>query len=125
MSDISMHRHRLPDRVLLVEDEFLVALTLEEDLRAEGCSIVGPFHDLESARGSARSETFDLALLDVNLNGSAVFPLAEELIARGIPFVLLTGYAESNLPEAFRGQERVSKPYDLSDLLEAMRRAAA
>ncbi len=112
-------------RVLVVEDEFLVALTLEEDLRAEGYRVVGPFHDLASARGSAEAEEFELAVLDINLNGSTVFPLAEDLMARGIPFVLLTGYTPANVPDAFHGLECVAKPYDLGDLLDAMRRAAA
>lgn len=99
-------------RVLVVEDEVLLALTLEDHLANFGWTVVGPYHDLRSARAAADSEAFDCAILDVNLNGEMVFPLAEHLQTRAIPFLFVTGYAEANLPEHLRAVPRVGKPYD-------------
>lgn len=109
-------------RILLVEDEFLVALALEEDLRAAGCTVVGPFADLAAATQAARSETFGLALLDVNLGGDRVYALADELAGRGVPFVLLSGYGVMDLPERFRASPRVAKPYDPAALIREIDR---
>jgi DNA-binding NarL/FixJ family response regulator len=68
-------------RVLIVEDEFLVALQLEDDLKELGGEPVGPYGDLASATDAARREEFDVAVLDINLNGRLVYPLADELAA--------------------------------------------
>lgn len=111
-------------RVLVVEDQFLVAIQLEDDLKAAGFSVVGPFTDLESATQASRQEEFDVAVLDANLNGTMSFPLADELTARKIPFVLLTGYGAASLPERFRGGRRLTKPCDVAALLAEIRRAA-
>ena len=110
-------------RVLIAEDEFLVGIQLEEDLRSAGCSIVGPFSRLETATLAARRERFDLALLDINLNGDRVYPLADELSARGAPFIFLSGYLSAALPERFRGSPRMAKPHDPAALLKAIRAA--
>lgn len=112
-------------RVLIVEDEFLLALLLEEDLQSHGCITIGPYNDLASATEATRRETFDLAVLDINLNGRPVFPLADELLARGRPAVLLTGYGALDLPERFRLWPRVAKPYDLAVLVREIARVAA
>jgi DNA-binding response OmpR family regulator len=109
-------------RVLLAEDETLVAILLEDDLRAAGYTIVGPFMTLAKAIQASRHEQFDLAVLDVNLNGEMIFPLAEELRARGIPFALLSGYGPTSLPEQFRTLPRISKPYDPDVLLREIQR---
>jgi DNA-binding response OmpR family regulator len=109
-------------RIFLVEDEFLVALALEDDLRAAGCIVVGPFGDLAAATDAARTETFDLALLDVNLCGERAYALADELFARRLPFVLLSGYGKTDLPERFRDSPRVAKPYHLATLLREIAR---
>lgn len=105
-------------RVLVVEDEFLVAVALEDDLRAAGAQIAGPFPDLATALTGAARETFDLALLDVNLGGTMVYPLADALLRRGIPFLLLSGYAGADLPARFSTQHRLSKPYDPRRLID-------
>jgi DNA-binding response OmpR family regulator len=109
-------------RVFLVEDEFLVSLSLEQDLSEGGYTVVGPFADLQSARQAAASETFDLALLDVNVNGERIYPLADELAARGVPIVLLTGYGVMDLPERFRAWPRVAKPHSTALLLKEIER---
>lgn len=111
-------------RVLIAEDEFLVGIQLEEDLLAAGCSIVGPFRTLETATLAARSERFDLAILDINLNGDTVYPVADELSARGIPFIFLSGYTSADLPARFRDAPQVMKPHDPAVLIREMRTAA-
>jgi len=107
-------------RILLAEDETLVAVLLEEDLRSAGYAIVGPFARLAKAIQASRRETFDLAILDVNLQGEMIFPLAEELRARGIPFLLLSGYGPTSLPEQFRRAPRIPKPYDPDVLIKVI-----
>jgi DNA-binding response OmpR family regulator len=99
-------------RVLAVEDEFLLACSLEDDLRSFGYAVVGPFANLARASEAAARERFDLAVLDVNLNGEMVFPLVEALMERGIPLLLLSGYGNAGLPERFRALPRLAKPYD-------------
>jgi len=110
-------------RILIVEDEFFLALYLEDALRAAGCAIVGPFGNLPSATRAARSEPFDFAILDINLNGDAVYPLVDELLARRIPLVFLTGYGRSALPQEYRTIPRLSKPCDPVLLIQEVRRA--
>jgi DNA-binding response OmpR family regulator len=112
-------------RVLVVEDEFLVASMLEDDLRSAGCAIVGPFRNLGAAIDAARSEAFDLAVLDINLNGEMVYPLADELLARGTAFLFLSGYGWEQMPDRFKSAVRLSKPHDPVALVATMRRLAA
>jgi DNA-binding response OmpR family regulator len=109
-------------RVLVVEDEFLLACSLDEDLRSFGYSVVGPFTRLARALDASRHERFDLAVLDINLNGEMVYPLAQDLMVRGIPFLFLSGYGTANLPERFRAAPRLAKPYDPKLLLREIRR---
>ncbi len=111
-------------RILVVEDEFLLACTLEEDLRALGAVVIGPCCSLSDAATATRRETFDVAVLDINLNGTMVYPLAEELSERGIPFLFLTGYGALDLPEEFRGLPRLSKPYNATSLAAEIERIA-
>ena len=110
-------------RVLIVEDEFLLALSLEDDLVMAGCVTIGPFSRLADATEATRREDFDLAILDVNLGGEPIYPLAEELLARGKRFLLLTGYGAESLPPHFRNLPRLSKPYDVASLLKEIGRA--
>ena len=86
-------------RVMLVEDEVLVAMLVETALEEENCTIVGPYGDVGAALQAARSEVFDLAVFDVNLAGELVYPVAEALAERSVPFLLLSGYGEAALPE--------------------------
>ena len=103
-------------RVLIVEDEAMLAIALEQDLIDAGYAPVGPFRNLESARRAAAGEAFDIAILDINLNGERAYPVAEDLSERGIPFFFLTGYGAESIPEAFRDCPRLAKPYDPSSL---------
>lgn len=110
-------------RVLIVEDEGLLALQIEDIFQSAGSTVIGPFSDVTRARHAARHKAVDFAVLDTNLNGEPVYPLADELSANGIPFVFVTGYEASNLPERFRSIPRVSKPFDPADLTKQLQRA--
>jgi DNA-binding response OmpR family regulator len=107
--------------ILLVEDEFLLALQLEELLQSRGGTVLGPFRKLDDAMHAAQREEFDFAILDVNLDGTMVYPLADDLAARGISFLFLSGYSLSNLPERFRAVTRLSKPCDPELLIATLR----
>ncbi|MBS3647681.1 response regulator [Pseudaminobacter sp. 19-2017] len=113
---------REPLRILVVEDEFLLALVLEDDLAAAGYTVVGPYNSLSSAMAASQREAFDVAILDVNLDGEMVYPLADDLIARGMRFIFLTGYVANDLPERFRKSNRLPKPYDPAALLREIAR---
>ena len=109
-------------RIFVAEDEFLIALFLEDELRAAGYSVVGPFTNLGSATCAARRERFDVALLDINLDGEMVYPLAEELVERKAPFIFLSGYGWQNTPEKFSQVPRVAKPFDTPILISEITR---
>jgi CheY-like chemotaxis protein len=107
---------RTSRRVLVVEDEELVAMMLADLLGELDCGVVGPAGDLDRALALAETTAFDAALLDVSLHGTASFPLAEALQARGIPFAFMSGYGERDFPPAFGQVPRLAKPFDLPDL---------
>ena len=81
-------------RILVVEDETLIAILIEQALQELGCVIVGPVSKLDVALQLARDETMDAAILDVAIRGGYVYPVADLLLARGIPFVLASGYGD-------------------------------
>ncbi|WP_046116752.1 response regulator [Ensifer aridi] len=105
-------------RVLVVEDEFLVALQIEDDLLAAGYVVIGPFTSLSASIAASRTERFEMATLDLNLRGEFVYPLIDELLERKIPVLLLTGYTALDLPERFRSLPRLAKPFDGTQLVE-------
>jgi DNA-binding response OmpR family regulator len=111
-----------PPRILVSEDEFLVYLALEDELRAEGYDVVGPFGSLEATLQAVAQEHVDLVLLDINMGGSMAWPIADELLSRNIPFIFLSGYSGDTLPERYRVIPRVSKPYDPKLLQSEIRR---
>ena len=108
-------------RILIVEDETLVAMNIEDVLTEEGCEVVGPASRLDVAIRLAREERIDAAVLDVTIRGGQVFPVAEILMDRGIPFVLASGYGDWALPERLKGQSRLTKPFSSEELLRSMR----
>jgi len=100
-------------RVLVVEDELVVAMELEALLTGLGHTVLGPVPTVERALALLARERPDLALLDVNLNGQWVTPVAEALRAHGVPFVLVTGYGGKQLRETgLRDARRLGKPVD-------------
>jgi|SRR6185312_2053826 len=111
MAEASPPRQNLGLRVLVVEDEMLVALLLQEMLAVFGCAVVGPVGRLQKAIDMAKREALDLAILDVNINGREVYPVAEVLAARGIPFVFATGYGKGGLRPTYRDCPTLQKPF--------------
>lgn len=104
--------------VLLVEDEYLVALDLQIEIERSGATVLGPVGRLAEALELARRATpLDVAVLDVNLHGENVFPVADVLAERGIPFLFATGQDKESIPERHRVAVRLSKPIILDDLL--------
>lgn len=108
-------------RVLVVDDEFLVAMGLEDNLRSLGYVVVGPVGTLAAAIAAAAHEQVDAAILDVNLAGEAVYPAAAILAERGIPFIFCSGYTGSaRMPPEFAGAPRVAKPYTSRIIADAL-----
>jgi CheY-like chemotaxis protein len=115
-----MHIDRRP-RVLVVEDETMISMLIEDMVCDLGAEIVGPAAKLEQAMTLALEADFDLAVLDVNLDGSAVYPIADVLLCRGIPFIFVTGYDSGVVPERYQHNYVLSKPFShqtFSDVLE-------
>lgn len=110
-------------RVLVVEDESLVAMLLETILEDMGCTPVGPAANVDDGLKMATDEPLDAALLDVNVAGKQVFPVAEALKARGVPFVFSTGYGEGGLPDEWRGQATIQKPFTEAAVRDALMKA--
>lgn len=109
-------------RVLIVEDEALIASLIEDFLIDLGCEVVGPAMHMKEAIQLAREGAIDGATLDVNIVGEKVYPVADILIERGIPFVFITGYGAAGLRESDAGRPVLQKPYRLEQLVEIMER---
>lgn len=107
-------------RILVVEDEPLVAMDLVATLKEEGCEVVGPAGNIESATILMERAGFDAALLDANLGGRAADELAVALTRLQVPFAFVTGYGRDGLPEAFRHAPLIGKPYARGELLSVL-----
>jgi CheY-like chemotaxis protein len=97
-------------RVLVVEDEYLVAMDMSAYLEAAGAHVVGPASNVNAALEVLKRAELDGAILDVNLRGEMAYPVADALAARGIPFVFTTGYGARGVPARFAGVKRCEKP---------------
>jgi CheY-like chemotaxis protein len=117
--------HRRRPRILLVEDELLIALSIELMLAELGYAVVGPLARLDEALARARTEPLDGALLDVHLGSDDVFPVADVLAARGVPFVFATGYDSLALPDRFRDRPHLQKPFGPRHLGKLMAQVVA
>jgi CheY-like chemotaxis protein len=102
-------------RVLIVEDEALIAFLLEEMITDLGYAVAGTANTLDLAM-AAEPESFDMAILDVSLNGRQVYPFAETLATCGKPFAFATGSGGSGIPEAHRGALLLQKPFQQESL---------
>jgi CheY-like chemotaxis protein len=109
-------------RLLLVEDEALVAMLVHDIVSGAGASIVYAAPDVEGAIAMLDSEPIDGAILDVNLSGEMVDAVADELTARNIPFLFLTGYGRSGIAERFPDATVVNKPFEDAHFLAAVSR---
>lgn len=113
-------------RVLVVEDEYLLAEELRLELEDAGAEVVGPFGTIEEAADAIGAErSLDGAVLDVNLHGKMIFDVADMLAARHVPFVFATGYDASMIPARFEATTRCEKPIDVRRLRDAIGRAVA
>jgi CheY-like chemotaxis protein len=103
-------------RILVVEDEYLIRMLLEDMLADLGHTITAAVGTIAEAKEVAATAEFDCAVLDVNLDGQEVFPVADILIQRGKPFVFVTGYGEGSLPETYRDRPALQKPFQAEKL---------
>jgi two-component SAPR family response regulator len=97
--------------IMVVEDDFLAALELKRLVEERAGTVAGPVGRLEQAEELARDVRLDGAILDVQLDGTVSLPLADALIARGVPVILVTGYDITTLPDRFANTPRLPKPF--------------
>ena len=109
-----------PARVIIVEDEPLVAENLRDDLVEAGFEVVGVAPRVESALKLIEGTGFDVAIIDANLAGTSAAPAAAALSARGLPFMVLSGYAREQLQREFLGGTFIQKPYRTAQLIDGL-----
>jgi CheY-like chemotaxis protein len=108
-------------RVLVVEDEALVAILLEDMLADLGCEVVASAPRVGTARDLVGQKNVDCAILDVNVGGETVYSIAELLAQQGVPFMFVTGYSSSTLHSAFQQRPILQKPFRPDDLRDALK----
>ena len=108
-------------KVLIVEDEPIVAFQIEDTLREAGFEIVGCVGSLDRALTMLKNGDCDIAILDANLRGDSVAPVATALQQRGRPFLFVSGYERIHLPEAYLDAPLLSKPFEPGELIRAVR----
>jgi len=106
--------------VLLVEDEVMIRMMVADMLGELGYTIAGEAGDIDDAVRLVQTTDFDIAILDVNVNGRVISPVAEAVTLRGLPFVFATGYGSSGLPEKFRDVPTLQKPFQMATLQRAI-----
>ncbi len=116
-----------PDRrrVLLVEDEYLIAIDMKRMLEAHGCEIVGAAASVEAARAILNTAELDLAILDVGLTDGAVYPLIDDLERRRVPYAFATGYDPAALPASEANTPRLEKPVNPDLINDILKRTCA
>ncbi|HYC18708.1 MAG TPA: response regulator [Pseudolabrys sp.] len=103
-------------RILVVEDEYLIRMLLEDMLEELGYAVAAAVGTIAEAREIATDGEFNAAILDVNLDGQEIYPIADILAKRALPFVFVTGYGERSLPEPYRGRPALQKPFQAEQL---------
>ena len=106
--------------VFLVEDEVMIRMMVADMLEELGHSVAAEAGEIGEAVRLAQSAEFDLAILDVNVNGKVITPVAELISARNRPFIFATGYGSSGLPEEYRNHPALQKPFQLETLAQAI-----
>jgi DNA-binding response OmpR family regulator len=104
-------------RVLVVEDEYLVAALIEQMLESAGCIVMGPIPRVPEALDAVNDENYDAAVLDVNLAGVRINPVADALSKRDVPFMFVTGYGANALPREYAERPHIGKPFRMAELL--------
>jgi CheY-like chemotaxis protein len=107
-------------RVLVVEDELMIRMLLEGMLTDIGHTVAAEAGGIDEAVAIAKKADFDVAVLDVNLNGQPVTPVVEILVERGVPFVFASGYGQRGVPEAYRAIPTLQKPFQADALARAI-----
>ena len=107
-------------RILIVEDEAAISLLLEDMLLDFGCEVIGPAARLSAALDAVAREQVDLAILDVNVAGEPIYPVAETLEKRKVPFVFSTGYGSAGIKEPYRDRPVVQKPFAQHELRQRL-----
>jgi CheY-like chemotaxis protein len=109
--------------ILIVEDEYMLAYDLGAALNSVGAVVVGPCNSVEAALALLDSDTrIDGAVLDIDLNGRKIFPVADAMMARGLPFVFSTGYDGSEVPTRYENVMRCEKPMNVNAVARALAR---
>ncbi len=111
-------------KVLIVEDEALIAMLFEDILEDTACEIVGPAMNVRQAMKLAEEAEIDVAILDVNLNGESSFPVATLLTSRGVPIVFSSGYGSQGLPTEWQDRPTLPKPFTSDEVLDTLARLA-
>lgn len=112
-------------RVLVVEDESMIRMLLEGMLEDLGHTVAAEAGAIEEALKLAKEAAFDVAVLDVNLNSRPITPVVEVLVERGLPFIFASGYGQRGVPEAYRQNPVLQKPFQLEALAQAIDEALA
>jgi CheY-like chemotaxis protein len=107
-------------QVLIVEDEGPVALLIEDMLEDLGCTVVGSAASVAEALRLVEAGGYDVALLDVNIAGQSVLPVAEALVRRGAPFAIASGYGPAGVPDSLRRVPVIQKPFRRQELEDAL-----
>jgi CheY-like chemotaxis protein len=110
-------------RVLIVEDDVRISMLMQESLVEMGCEVAGTAMLFDDALEMAASRPFDVALLDISLNGELSYPVAEAMLQRNQKFVFVTGHVMETLPAPFQGTPGLHKPIGLRDLQKTLRMA--
>jgi CheY-like chemotaxis protein len=107
-------------RILVVEDELMIRMLLDGMLEDLGYTMAGEAGAIDEAMTLARQGEFDAAILDVNLNGQPITPVVEILVQRGLPFVFATGHGQRGVPEPYRDNLTLQKPFQVEALAQAL-----
>lgn len=126
MTDLAPDPALVGLRVLIVDDEALVAMLLEDMVADLGCELAGSAGRIAQALELVADPAvrFDVAVLDVNVAGESITPVAQAAVDRGAAVVFATGYGESGVPEAFRGRPTLQKPFGLPDVAARLKEAS-
>ena len=107
-------------KVLVVEDEYLVAALIEQMLESAGCIVMGPIPRVPEALDAVNDDDYDAAVLDINLAGERINPVADALSKRDVPFIFVTGYGANALPREYAERPYIGKPFRMAELLRVL-----